>query len=102
MLSQYLINECGFTKAKVDDEIYYRISNDGMHYEYLCTDIDDLLFAVDDPVLLLDKLQELFKLKGFAPTQHHLDCDITQISDNTLYMDPSRHIGRIEVSYECH
>ena len=75
MLSRYLIDECGFTKAKVDDEIYYRVSKDGTHYEYLCTYIDDLLFAVDDPEMFLTKLQERFKLKGSAPTQHNLGYD---------------------------
>lgn len=53
MLSKYLRDEMGFTKAKVNDEIYFRISADGTHYEYLCTYIDDLLFAVDDPELFL-------------------------------------------------
>ena len=44
MLSQYLTKECGSTKAKVDDEIYYDVSKNGTHYKYLCTYIDYLFF----------------------------------------------------------
>ena len=99
MLSQYLTEECEFTKAKVDDEIYYCVSKDSTHYEYLCTYIDDLMFAVDDPVLFIEQLQKRFKLKGSAPTQHHLGCDFLRNKDKTLCMDPSGYISRMEESY---
>ena len=70
-----------------------------MKYEYLCTYIDDLLFAVDDPELFLKQLQDRFTLKGSTPTQHHLGCDFDRDEDGTLYMDPSGYIERMEESY---
>lgn len=54
MLSQYLTKECRFTKGKVDDENYYCVKKDRNHYEYLYTYNDDILYAVDDPVLFLE------------------------------------------------
>ena len=46
-------------------------------------------FTVDDPVLFIKQLQKRFKLKGLAPTQHHLGCDFPRDKDKTLCMDPS-------------
>lgn len=99
MLSQYLTKEYKFTKAKVDDEIYYRVSKYWTHYEYLYTYIDNGLFAVDDPVLFHEQFKKRFKLKGSAPTQYHLGCDFVCDKDNTLCMDPSGYNGRMEESY---
>lgn len=100
IISKYLIEEMGFTKAEVNDEIYFRIIADGTHYEYFCTYIDDLvLFVVDDPELFLKYLQDKFVLKYSIPTQHHLGYDFDQDKDGTLYMDPSGYTDWMEKLY---
>ena len=91
-----------FVKAKVEDEIYMRKSADGTHWEYLCTYIDDLLFAVDDPDLFITQVKEGFTLKGTEPTQHHLGCDFGRDDDGTLFMDPSGYITGMEEPYTTH
>ena len=93
------LRETSRTFRFLSGAIYFRISTDGIHYEYLCTYIDDLLFAVDDPELFLKQLQDRFILKGSTPTQQHLGCVFDRDEDGTLYMDPSGYIDRMEESY---
>ena len=57
---------------------------------------------MDDPVLFIKQLQKQFKLKGSAPTQHHLGCDLVCDKDKTLCMDPSGYISRMEESCVSH
>ena len=51
----------------------------GDHYEYLCTWVDDLIFASKNPMWLMEKLQTQkygYKLKGVGKPECYLAADI--------------------------
>ena len=75
-----------------------RQSKIGECYEYLCSCVDDLSFAVDDPNRLIKELTEgpfYFKLKGTGPLKFHLGCGFGRDIDKTLHLDPKQCIEKI-------
>eukprot|EP00957_Ditylum_brightwellii_P150225 11439783-Ditylum_brightwellii.AAC.1 len=59
--------QLGFMPSKADSDIWMKDFKD--HWEYVCTWVDDLLYAGHDGKLFYDALRELkYQLKGGAQT----------------------------------
>ena len=83
----------GFTQSKAEPQIFMRKSKVGPHCEHLCSCVDNLAFAVDDPAKLLTELTKgpfHYKLKGSGPLKFHLGCGFGRDNDGTLHLNPER------------
>jgi hypothetical protein len=70
----------GFLPSKADSDVW--IKDCGNHYEYVCTWVDDLLYAGRDSQGFFHTLEGLgYKLKGVGPPHYHPSGDFKRIVD---------------------
>ena len=76
--------DLGFFQSQVDPAIWMRDCGD--HYEYLCTWVDDLIFASKNPMWLMKALEEKcnYKLKGVGVPEYYLGADIKRVDKDTV------------------
>ena len=87
------LKQLGFFQSKAEPQIFMRRSKVGPYYEYLCTYVDDLAFAADNPTKLLEELTEgpfHCKLKGSGSLEFHLGCGFGRDKDDTLHLNPKQ------------
>jgi len=80
----------------------------GDHYEYLCTWVDDLLFASKDPMWLMKALQDKpygYTLKGVGFPSYYLGADIKRVDKDVvgkgvLTMGNTTYVKRSLENYE--
>ena len=92
------LKQLGFFQSKAEPQIFMRRSKIGAYYEYLCSCVDDLSFAVDNPNRLINEPTKgpfCFKLKGTGPLNFHLGCGFGRDIDKTLYLDPKQHVEKL-------
>lgn len=74
------LRDMNLFQSQVDPAIWMRDCGD--HYEYLCTWVDDLLFASKDPMKLMrNDLQNKYKytLKGVGAPEYYIGADIKRV-----------------------
>ena len=69
------LRDMGFCPCKGEQDIWMR--DQGQHWEYIGTYVDDLAIASKDPLALTGSLETKygFSLKGTGPITYHLGCD---------------------------
>ena len=97
--------DAGFFQCKFDNAIWMRDCGD--HYEYLCTWVDDLLFASRNPMWLMERLEKKcgYKLKGVGSPEYYLGADIKRVDkdvhdDGVLTMGSTTYVKRCLDNYE--
>ena len=97
--------DMGFFQSQVDPAIWMRDCGD--HYEYLCTWVDDLIFASKNPMWLMETLQSKYKytLKGVGAPEYYLGADIKRvdkdvIDSGVLTMGSTTYVKRCLDNYE--
>ena len=97
--------DLGFFQSQVDPAIWMKDCGD--HYEYLCTWVDDLLFASKNPMWLMDQLQKKcgYVLKGVGTPEYYLGADIKRvdkddIDSGVLTMGSTTYVKRCLDNYE--
>lgn len=53
-----------FEPSRADPDLWIKLSEDGTHYEYVATRVDDLIIASMDPMKYIHKLKELHPLRN--------------------------------------
>ena len=90
----------GFFPCRTEPDLWlHRATN---RYEYVAVYVDDLAFALEDPMSLIDNLKEKnnFKFKGTGPLTFHLGADFFRDDTGTLCMAPRKYIDRTIQNYE--
>ena len=54
----------GFEPSRADPDLWTKLADDGTHYEYVATHVDDLIIASMDPMKYISKLKELYPLRN--------------------------------------
>ena len=97
--------DLGFFQSLYDPAIWMRDCGD--HYEYLCTWVDDLMFASKNPMWLMEKLEKKYNytLKGVGAPEYYLGADIKRVDkdvvDNgVLTMGSTTYVKRCLENYE--
>jgi hypothetical protein len=92
----------GFKQCKMEADIWMRIGEDKLHYEYIAVYVDDVAIASKDPTKILDILSKNhgIKLKSTGPLPYHLGCDYTRDLDGTLAMGHRKYIEKLIDNYE--
>jgi hypothetical protein len=95
------LKELGFLPSKAEPEIYMRQNGD--HYEYVATYVDDLCLVMKNPEDFLLQLQSdpyEFKLKGSGPMDFHLGCGFQRDEEGILCMHPRKYVDKMICAYE--
>ena len=94
-----------FFQSKFDPAIWMRDCGD--HYEYLCTWVDDLIFASRNPMWLMKQLENKYgyKLKGVGAPEYYLGADIKRVDKDEhdkglLTMGSTTYVKRCLDNYE--
>ena len=97
--------DMGFFQSQVDPAIWMKDCGD--HYEYLCTWVDDLIFASKDPMWLMEKLKTKYgyTLKGVGAPEYYLGADIKRVDKDVidkgvLTMGSTTYVKRCLENYE--
>ena len=74
----------------------------GDHWEYVGTYVDDLAIASKSPMELMNKLEKEygFGLKGTGPISYHLGCDFIRDKSGILCIQPKKYIEKMVGTYE--
>ena len=51
----------------------------GTHYEYIATWVDDLLIASKNPSIIIEQIEDIYKLKGVGIPEYYLGADIEEV-----------------------
>ena len=51
------IRELGFCPTRADPDLWYKLSEDGIKYEYIATYVDDIIVVAIDPMVYLGKIK---------------------------------------------
>ena len=84
----------GFTKSKVDPNLYFKIENDGPIILLLC--VDDL-FLKDEENLIMDckkKLGSEFEMKDLGPMHYFLGLEVWQ-SLTYIFLNQGKYVVEI-------
>ena len=96
--SKCLLNE-GFKPCLAEPDLWLR--QNGNIYEYIAVYVDDLAFAMKDPQVFIDTLENKykFKVKGTGPLEYHLGANFERDEQGTLCMTPKKYIDRMIDNY---
>ena len=95
------MREMGFFPSKADQDVWMRDKDD--HYEYVCTWVDDLLYAGRDGKGFYDDIRALgYKLKGVEEPKYHLGGDFKRVKEpeEILTWGSHTYVKRMLVNYE--
>ena len=94
------LRDMGFCPCKGEPDIWMR--DQGQHWEYSGTYVDDLAITSKDPLSLLGSLETKygFSLKGTGPITYHLGCDFIHNASGVLCFQPKKYIKKMVATYE--
>jgi Reverse transcriptase (RNA-dependent DNA polymerase) len=97
-----ILKDIGFQQCRMEPDIWMRIGEDQLHYEYIAVYVDDVAIASKNPGKIVDILANNhgIKLKSTGPLSYHLGCDFTRDPDGTLAMGPRKYIEKLIDNYE--
>ena len=75
-LSEYL-RKLGYKPSKADSDFW--IKDCGTHYEYIATYVDDVLVWSKDPLKIINKLKEVYTMKGVGVPEYYLGGNVEQL-----------------------
>ena len=64
-----------FEPTRYDRDVWIRKSEDGTHYEYICTHVDDFMIVSKRPDLIMEMMQAIYKVKTIGPPDYYLGND---------------------------
>ena len=70
----------GFTPSKTDSDLWYK--DEGAHYVYIVTYVDDLLIWAHDPMYYMNIFMEDFELKGVGIPEYYLGGDVEFLDEH--------------------
>ena len=94
------LRDMGFNPCKGEPDIW--MWDQGQHWEYIGTYVDDLAIASKDPFALTGSLETKygFSLKGTGPITYHLGCDFLRDGSGVLCIQPKKYIEKMVTTYE--
>jgi hypothetical protein len=64
-----------FVPMRYDNDVWYRLSEDESHYEYVCTHSDDFMIVSKKPEAVMEALEEVYVIKEKGPPDYYLGND---------------------------
>jgi hypothetical protein len=95
------MRQLGYLPSKADHDVWMKDCN--LHYDYVCTWVDDLLYAGKDPKSFFDSLETIgYKLKGVGTPTYHLGGDFIRVSEpeSVLTWGATTYVKRMLTNYE--
>ena len=59
-----LLRSMGFVLSRVDQDLWYRKSDDYEEYDYIATHIDDIIIAAKKPMDYMNVIEQSFKVRS--------------------------------------
>jgi hypothetical protein len=94
------LREIGYSPCKADPDIW--LKDAGIHYEYVCVYVDDIMMVGKNPQEFFDDLTKKYnyKLKGVGPPSYHLGGDFFRDPDGTLAWGANSYVKKMLNNYE--
>ena len=86
------LRSIGFSPTRFDRDVWFRLSEDKTHYEYLCTHVDDFCIFARDPNKIMKLLQEVYTIKSIGPRDYYLGNDFKKDSKGRWSMGCKKYI----------
>ena len=74
------LRELGFKPSKFDVDFWYK--DLGTHYEYIATYVDVVLVWSKDPMSIMQKLKEIYIMKGVGIPEYYLGGDVEMLDEH--------------------
>ena len=95
-----VLHAIGFVPSRADADVWMKDCNS--HYEYVCTYVDDLLYAGKDPTGFYDTLKTHgFNLKGVEEPKYHLGGNFARVDhpEKMLTWGSATYVKRMMANY---
>ena len=74
------LRNLGFHQSRADANFWIR--DQGEHYEYLASFVDDVLVWSKDPMAVMDALKDVYTMKGVGIPEYYLGGDVEQLDEH--------------------
>ena len=64
-----------FVPTRYDQDVWICKSNDGLHYEYVCTHLDDFMIVSKKPEVVMEQLKMVYLVTSEGPPDYYLGND---------------------------
>jgi len=79
------IRTIGFEPSRADPDLWIKESDDGTHYEYIATHVDDLIIASKDPMKFIDILKNNYPLRHVQKNpDFYLGNNISKVGNQSI------------------
>jgi hypothetical protein len=78
------LRSMGFVPTRFDNDVWIRKSEDGTHYEYVCTHVDDFMIVSKRPEAIMENLKTFYVIKSEGPPEYYLGNDYKFCKDRRL------------------
>jgi hypothetical protein len=77
------LRSMGFVPTRFDQDVWICKSEDGTHYEYVCTHVDDFMIVSKKPEAIMENLKTFYVIKseGFQSTISETTTNSARIDD---------------------
>lgn len=69
------LRDMGFSPTRFDNDVWIRKAEEGDHYEYICTHVDDFCIFSRKPQPIMDAIQKIYTVKDIGPPNYYLGND---------------------------
>lgn len=76
------LTKLGFQPSKADPDLWFRWNKGQKCYEYIARYVDDLMVFAKDPMDIMNKLQEVYVLKGVGTPRYYLGGDVLDLNEH--------------------
>ena len=75
-----VLRALGFQQSKADPNFF--VKDKGTHYEYLASYVDDILVWSKQPMAVMDKLKEIYTMKGVGVPEYYLGGNVEYLDEH--------------------
>ena len=91
----------GFKPSRADPDLWIRMADDGTHYEYIATHVDDLIIASKNPDKYIKKLKENYPLRHVQKNpDFYLGNNVSRRDDGTIKISLEKYIKEVVRRFE--
>ena len=95
------LRRIGFEPTRADQDLWYKLSDDGTHYEYVATYVDDIIIAAKEPQKYMSVIEQEFKVRNIEDDpSYYLGNDLKKILGKYVHISSKTYINEVIRKYE--
>ena len=87
------LTSLGFIPSRADPDLWIKLSDDKLHYEYIATHVDDIMIASKDPMKYINILKQKYPLRNVEINpEYYLGNNIEKTNYGTIRISQEKYI----------